>query len=175
MRAEFLLEEFAGARIYFECPEGNHGDRLILHRAKQLLHGRQRVARPGQADLILLNGGGFMSPLWSGWQRLRHYSRKYPDVPLAIWPSSYQAPARPLSYYLADRKASLWLWAREPLSLHWLQEQCWPCQHRLFCDHDLALGLDGDPLLASLSSLPRRHCLVVERDDAEGPTGRTRP
>lgn len=175
--AEFL-ETLRGRRVYFDALHGNHGDRLLSVAAHALLTKApvNLVATPQSSDFILVNGGGSMADGWFGLERLAFYCRDFPGHELAVLPSSYYLQRTRLPDIVGHRTAPLWLWARERASLNVLAGAAPEGRTHLRLDHDLAFSLAGTPLVESLRRTPGRNSLlVVERDDWEGPTGRTRP
>jgi exopolysaccharide biosynthesis predicted pyruvyltransferase EpsI len=173
-----LLDQLQGRSVYFDPLHGNHGDRLIALGAERLLQEAdvQRVSGPSQAQVILLNGGGAMTEGWFGLKRLAKYNRSFPHTPLVVWPSSFHFPDTDLASLFAHRRSPAWLWARDRVSLQLLQAVRFPPTVQLGLEHDLALSLRNEPFFESLSSqTARAEVLIVERDDWEGATGRTRP
>lgn len=172
-----MISELKDRRVYFDALHGNHGDRLIVMAAEELLSQvpHQRVETPSQAEVILVNGGGAMVEGWFGLQRLREYNRRFADTPLVVWPSSYHFPTFDLEGTFAQRTSPAWLWAREEASLEQLRQAGLPSTVHLGLEHDLAFGLPVESLFLNLGNLKPRTVLIVERDDWEGPTGRTRP
>lgn len=131
---------------------------------------------PQSADFILINGGGSMADGWFGLERLARYSTAFPCHPLAVLPSSFYLTHTRLADLIGARQAPLWLWARERTSLDVLRDAGLGNDVHLQLDHDLAFSLVQHPLIQELRRTPPQHgVLVVERDDWEGPTGRTRP
>lgn len=171
-----LLSDIAAAGVYFEPLRGNHGDRLLRMAAESLLAQSDvvLVEKASQAQTILLNGGGSMSENWFGLAILEDYSRRYPDTPLVVWPSSWHVSHLRLSELLKPRRAPTTLWARERPSLELLQQARLADNIRVALAPDLALRLKTQPPIQGATVKPS-HILVVERDDWEGPTGRKRP
>lgn len=174
-----FLSTLSGRRVFFDALYGNHGDRLLTIAAEALIAraGIAPVRRVRSAEFILVNGGGGMADGWSGLGRLATYCRSFPAVPLAVLPSSYYFTHSSLSELCDLRRAELWLWARERPSFDLLlQQQARGARFHVGLDHDLAFSLRRHPLVAELRRPAQPgHILVVERDDWEGPTGRTRP
>jgi exopolysaccharide biosynthesis predicted pyruvyltransferase EpsI len=174
-----FLATLRGRRVYFDALHGNHGDRLLTLAAQALLSGAgiEHVRRIRAADFILVNGGGSMADGWFGLARLARYCRSFPGVPLAVLPSSFHFTRSNLSELCAGRQAPMWLWARERPSFDLLlQQRAQGWRFQIGLDHDLAFALQQHPLIEDLALTAQpRHLLVVERDDWEGPTGRSRP
>jgi exopolysaccharide biosynthesis predicted pyruvyltransferase EpsI len=174
-----FLPTLSGRRVFFDALYGNHGDRLLTLAAEALIAraGITPVRTARSAEFILVNGGGGMADGWSGLDRLARYCRSFPAVPLAVLPSSFRFEHSSLSDLCRLRRAELWLWARERPSFDLLRrQQASGCRFHAGLDHDLAFALRRHPLIEELRSVTRPgHVLVVERDDWEGPTGRTRP
>jgi len=174
-----FLSTLGRRRVYFDALYGNHGDRLLTLAAEALIAraGIAPVRSIQSADFILVNGGGGMADGWSGLARLTRYCRSFPEVPLAVLPSSFHFEHSSLTDLCGFRRADLWLWARERPSFDLLlRQQARGCRFHAGLDHDLAFALRRHPLVEELRRVARpSHLLVVERDDWEGPTGRTRP
>jgi exopolysaccharide biosynthesis predicted pyruvyltransferase EpsI len=174
-----FLSTLSGRRVYFDALHGNHGDRLIALAAEALIEraGIAPVRGVRSAEFILVNGGGSMADGWFGLDRLARYCRSFPEVPLAVLPSSFHFEHSSLSELCSLRRAELWLWARERPSFDLLlQQQARGCRFHAGLDHDLAFALRRHPLVEQLRRAAQpRHILVVERDDWEGATGRRRP
>lgn len=173
-----FFETLRGKSVYFDPLHGNHGDHLLSLAAHSLLDNAPftLVPDPQSADLILINGGGSMADGWFGLERLASYSTKFPDRPLAVLPSSFYFTHSSLKELIGPRQAPLCLWARERPSLAALHDVGLGDHVHLQLDHDLAFSLAQHPVIEGLQRTPIQHgVLVVERDDWEGPTGRTRP
>jgi exopolysaccharide biosynthesis predicted pyruvyltransferase EpsI len=174
-----FLSTLSGRRVFFDALYGNHGDRLLTVAAEALIDraGITPVRKVRSAEFILVNGGGGMADGWFGLDRLARYCRSFPAVPLAVLPSSFRFEHSSLSDLCDLRRAELWLWARERPSFELLlRQQARGCRFHAGLDHDLAFALRRHPLIEDLRRAAQpRHILVVERDDWEGPTGRTRP
>ena len=177
MHLKDFLNSLAGQKIFFDPLHGNHGDNLLTLAARFMLKDAAltMVENPQAADIILLNGGGSMVQGWSGLKRLAHYCDRFPEIALAVLPSSFYPDDSRLVEIVRHRKSPLWLWAREESSLELLQSAGLDDGVTLGVDHDLAFFLDHHPLIESLRQTPANDTvLVVERDDWEGPTGRRR-
>ncbi|MSQ98769.1 MAG: hypothetical protein EXR85_05670 [Xanthomonadales bacterium] len=175
--AEFF-ETLRGKNVFFDALHGNHGDRLLSLAAQSLLDSAPFTLAPNlhSADFILINGGGSMADGWFGLERLTRYCTKFPSHPLAVLPSSFYLTKSNLKELIGTRQAPLWLWARERTSLGVLQGAGLGDNVHLQLDHDLAFSLAQHPMIEGLHRTPIQHgVLVIERDDWEGPTGRTRP
>lgn len=173
-----FLHSLAGHRVYLDPLFGNHGDRLIAMGAEHLLDKAliQRVRKPADAEWLLVNGGGGMAEGWRGLDIVRDYSERYPDTPLAVLPSSFLFRQAAPERWFKARRAPLYLWARERPSFELIRNLQPGCEYQACLDHDLAFALADHPVLTGLRGTgPERVLLAVERDDWEGPTGRTRP
>ena len=165
-----FLEKYRGKRIFFEPLWGNNGDTLIklgtlvaLRRAKVV-----QVRRPDEADLILINGSGGMSPLWGGIRVLDAYSKKYPDIPLAVLPSSWNYNKSEMENLFKMRHSPCFLYARERYSYQLLQDLGYIPDVKIGLDHDMAFRLAESELIASLHRVGGlKHNLFVERKDRE--------
>ncbi len=175
--AEFL-QTLRGRNVFFDTLHGNHGDRLLSLATQSLLDEAPFTLAPNpqSADFILINGGGSMADGWFGLEQLARYSAAYPSHPLAVLPSSFHLTHSNLKELIGTRQAPLWLWARERASLDVLRDAGLGDHVHLQLDHDLAFSLAQHSVIEELHRTPIQHgVLVVERDDWEGPTGRTRP
>jgi len=173
-----FLETLRGKQVFFDALHGNHGDRLLSLAAQSLLESAAFTLAPNpqSADFILINGGGSMAEGWFGLERLARYSSAFPGHPLAVLPSSFYLPRTNIADVIGERQAPIWLWAREQPSLNLLRDAGLNDNVHLGLDHDLAFSLARHPLIRELMHTPARNgVLVVERDDWEGPSGRTRP
>lgn len=174
------LSGHTSAAVYFDPLFGNHGDHLIELAAEQLLQdcGIGLVERAEDAELILINGGGGMAGRWPGMEIVLRYSQNHPHIPLAVLPSSFLFAAPQARELFAHRSAPIWLWAREKTSYQLLQSVRFNGDVHIGLDHDLAFGLAGSGWLEEAEQSvqgPGRQLLLVERDDWEGPTDRSRP
>lgn len=175
--SEFLAP-LRGRSVFFDPLHGNHGDHLLRLGARFLLDnaGISLAETPGAADFILINGGGSMADGWFGLEKLARYCSDFPSTPLAVLPSSFHSTPTRLLETIGTRPAPVHLWAREMASLDLLNRAGFPPQVHLYVDHDLAFQLDCHPLVTGLRvNTSEDHVLIVERDDWEGPTGRSRP
>jgi exopolysaccharide biosynthesis predicted pyruvyltransferase EpsI len=173
-----FLGTLRGSRVFFDPLHGNHGDHLLRLAAQSMLKDADLtpVRNPQSSDFILLNGGGSMADGWFGLERLARYSKEFPSHPLAVMPSSFYPTRSSLADITRERKAPMWLWAREQPSLDILEDAGLDDKVSLGLDHDLAFSLDQHPMIRDLKNISEQGlALIVERDDWEGPTGRGRP
>lgn len=172
-----FLGSRAGARVFFEEMDGNHGDRLILLGARLLLD-RVRFEwtdDPARADLIVINGGGSLcAQPWCGdLAQLRGYTQAHPGVEVAVLPSSYYWGDADFAACFRGRTAPTTLFAREKLSLQRLAEADLPEGVSVALDQDLAFHLEGTPLVEDARRVPSEgYILLVERFDEEQATGK---
>lgn len=169
---ERLIRTLETQRIFFEPLWGNNGDKLITMGSLVLLRRCQvrRVRSPKKADIIVINGGGGMRPVFRGVDVLNAYLKKYPGKIVIVLPSSWQFEHGPLDLVLTQREAPVYLYAREPYSYE-LLKTLESDMVRIGLDHDMAFQLIGTLFLERLQrKATNRHILVVERGDVESPT-----
>lgn len=162
--------------MYFIPLGGNNGDHLLALGSRHALAraGIEPAATQEEADAIVVNGGGGITvELWSpGFGSLRRLAGLAPSKPLIVLPSSYLATATDLATCFVDRRAPLWLFARERFSLAFLDRLSFPGETYLGIDHDMAFALRDSEFLADLRARSTaEHLLLVERFDHECSTG----
>jgi exopolysaccharide biosynthesis predicted pyruvyltransferase EpsI len=169
------LSKYRGKSVFFEPLHGNNGDKLIEMGSRELLRkiGVNLVAKPQQAEVIVINGGAGMTDIWvHGFQTLKTYNSLYPNTHLIIFPSSFWFTETDFSSLFSDRVAPAFVYAREPYSLQVLQNLVFPTDVRLGIDHDTAFHLQSSDYLKKLQSkTASKHILIVERNDPESVTG----
>jgi len=170
------LRRWKGQPVWFVRLPGNNGDRLIQlgSRAALSREGIRLTTDPRRAAAIVINGGGAMTEGYRGEEWLVSASRRHPDKPLVVLPSTFQLcqPAR-LFAALQRRPAPTVLFAREETSLRELMAAGVEQVAEIGIDHDMAFSLRGSDFLRALGSRAReRHVLIVERTDHEEFTGR---
>jgi exopolysaccharide biosynthesis predicted pyruvyltransferase EpsI len=171
---ETTLENYRGRKVYFDLLKGNNGDILIELGSRHALErfGITTVDSPRQADLIFINGGGAMTRDWLvGFAALEKYNQSFPDIPLLVFPSTFDINEVDFAHMFTKRRSPAWLYAREKFSLDCLKKVSFPCEVRLGLDHDMAFNLRNTPLLTKLRRTAKEsHILIVERGDREAST-----
>lgn len=175
LRAMEVLGTLLGRRVYFEPLGGNNGDILLEHASRRALSdaGVEATEDEVGADVIVINGGGGMK---DGCRQvlaaLRRHARAQPERELIILPSSFWMREFDLAALLRPRRAPTTIFARERVSLDFLQKLDLPDTCRLGLDCDMALTLRGSEFITSLKSRGgHRHVLIAERSDIESPAG----
>jgi exopolysaccharide biosynthesis predicted pyruvyltransferase EpsI len=162
--------------LYFEELEGNNGDRLIQMGMRELFRqlGIHPVATPGEADCILLNGGGAANDFWpSGTaQVLQSYLKEFPDKKFVVGPSSFHFTRLDFASIVNATKAPLTLFCREHTSLGLLQKMPLGAHVDVQLSPDLAFELrDSDFIAQQMEDLRETHILCAMRKDCEGNAG----
>lgn len=174
-----IMAPYRGRPVFFDPLSGNNGDRLITAGSEEALRTWQvrRVARPAEADLIVVNGGGGMLDYYGPpLAALRSFLERFPSTRVVVLPQSYHFEKVDFAAVFADRRAPVTLFARERYSREWLRKAALPPAVRCELDHDMAFRLRGSTFLADLRSRAReRHVLFVERRDAESMGAGARP
>lgn len=170
------LEPYRNCKCYFEPLEGNHGDQLILLGSNAFLasYNFQFVESPGDAELIVINGGGGMFiDRWSrNLTRWKSYAEGYRSTPIVVLPSSYWFADLDFRGTLIHREAPTTLFCRERGSFGRLNDLNLPSDTQIKLDHDMAFHLANLEPVVSARRVPERDfVLVVERFDDEQGTG----
>ena len=170
------LRDIGPVPTFFEPLEGNNGDRLIQMGARHAFHEAAvpLVDCPEDAEHIVLNGGGAMNDIWQGgFDVLRRYAERFPHKPMTVGPSSYLFHETHLIDVLADREATITMFARDRFSFEALQTQ-------ITADHledivlakladDLAFQLRGSTFVTGLQQQSAaEQVLICLRKDREG-------
>jgi len=168
------LKSLRGHRVYLEPLAGNNGDALILLGMKHLLDkaGLRMVARPEQAQHILINGGGAMNDIWrAGLDVIARYRRRYPSLPVTVGPSSYRFNGIDFGAICDISTVPLFLFARERISGAIIRQEV-PRPHvKVMVSPDLAFELADSDFIRELSSnCNEQHVLIAMRKDIEGAT-----
>jgi exopolysaccharide biosynthesis predicted pyruvyltransferase EpsI len=167
-----LLSEYADARVYFAPLHGNNGDNLIEMGSRELMtrDGVHLVGSPTDADLIVVNGGGWISDLYpAAVQLLSELASTYPGTPLVVLPNTVSLSRTELLKDLfSKRTAPTFVFAREEVSYQALQQAELGKGVELSLDQDMAFHLVGSAWLENCRMMSaQRHALIVERTDAE--------
>jgi exopolysaccharide biosynthesis predicted pyruvyltransferase EpsI len=172
LRVRELLSEYADARVYFAALHGNNGDNLIEMGTRELMSrdGVQLVGSPTDADLIVLNGGGWISDLYpEAVQLLSELASTYAGTPLVVLPNTVTLRRTELLKDLfSKRTAPTFLFAREEISYDALCQADLGRRVELGLDQDMAFHLVGSVWLENCRKMSaQQHALIVERTDAE--------
>jgi len=169
------LERYRGKPVFFEPLYGNNGDKLIQLGSHILLCSLRVIwtRNPKHSNIIVVNGGGAMNDMWRfGLEKLKYYSRRYPDIPLMVLPSSFHFDTTDFASLFQGRTSPIFLYTRERASFKILEGIAFPCETALGLDHDMAFYLCGTAYLQQLQSQKAtEHVLLVERGDLESLTG----
>lgn len=170
-----LLLTFRNQNVFFEPLGGNHGDRLIELGSIETIQSipLKIVNDASKADLIIINGGGGMTPLWKhGLQVLENYLKTFPHTPLIVLPSSWDLTGTNLTTLLRKHKAPVFLYARELYSFALLEKISVKNNLQIGLDHDMAFNIRETLYFRKLSERKaEKHLLIVEREDIESTTG----
>jgi len=171
-----LLKKLREARANFRCAnlEEVYGRRRLVG-LKYLMNiaawkmgidrGFKLLEVPEEADLILFEGGGYMSDLWYGLVLLRQMLREH-ETPIAVAPQSYWFNTTNLMSLFTDERP-IALFCRERYSFDLLSKMRRPRNVRVFLSMDTALYLDRRDLEGFVSPSSDSYDLVCFRDDRE--------
>lgn len=169
-----VLSQYSGAKVFFDELEGNNGDTLItmgsVHEMRKV--GMRFVKQPDLADVIIVNGGGGITDIWShGLRTIKKYNNQYPEIPLIIFPSSFFFKSTNLAALFITRKSPAYIFARERYSLQILQAMDFSEDVSFGLDNDMAFFLEDSKYLSKLKQKVKgKHILIVERNDSETTT-----
>jgi exopolysaccharide biosynthesis predicted pyruvyltransferase EpsI len=166
------LQKYRAKKLFFDPLDfGNNGDKIIELGTRSLFEsiGITPVRKRATADVIVLNGGGAMSDLYTGGiAAVEEANRKYGHIPLIVLPQSYYFERTEFPRLFRGRSAPVTLFARERQSYARLSAMRFPCRMEVTLDHDMALALVGGTFLSRLSETKKdKHVLLVERADIE--------
>ncbi|MCW3992679.1 MAG: polysaccharide pyruvyl transferase family protein [Candidatus Bathyarchaeota archaeon] len=120
---------------------------------------------PGDADLILFDGGGYMNDIWYGLVLLKQVLKRH-RLPIAVGPQSYWFEATDfMSLFADDRPVTLF--CREPYSRDLLSVKPRPPQIEVLMSKDTALYLDQRYLDSLAVPSEETYDLVCFRRDKE--------
>jgi exopolysaccharide biosynthesis predicted pyruvyltransferase EpsI len=120
---------------------------------------------PGDADLILFDGGGYMNDIWYGLVLLKQVLKRH-RLPIAVGPQSYWFEATDfMSLFADDRPVTLF--CREPYSRDLLSVKPRPPQIEVLMSKDTALYLDQRYLDSLAVPSEGTYDLVCFRRDKE--------
>jgi exopolysaccharide biosynthesis predicted pyruvyltransferase EpsI len=120
---------------------------------------------PGDADLILFDGGGYMNDIWYGLVLLKQVLKRH-RLPIAVGPQSYWFEATDfMSLFADDRPVTLF--CREPYSRDLLSVKPRPPQVEVLMSKDTALYLDQRYLDSLAVPSEETYDLVCFRRDKE--------
>jgi len=120
---------------------------------------------PEETDLILFEGGAYMTDLWYGPVLLKQVLRAH-ETPIAIAPQSYWFDKTDLMDLFADGRP-VTLFCRERYSFDLLSGMSPPRNVRLLLSGDTALYLERRDLEAYISPPQGRYDLICFRKDRE--------
>ena len=120
---------------------------------------------PGNTDLILFEGGGYMNDIWYGPVLLRQVLQRH-KKPVAVAPQSYAFRGTDFMGML-PRDRPVTLFSRERYSLEHLSEMPRPANVSLRLSQDTALYLQEGDLAPFVESSSEAHDLVSFRGDKE--------
>lgn len=172
--AEKFLSVLRGSRIFIPHLRGNNGDRLLemAMESQCVDYSLRTVLLPQWAEWICFRGNGAMNDFWcDGLDLLGNLSKRFPDKPIAVLPSSFHFTTTNLGDLLAGRTAPTMLFARERKSFELLSSLDLPGDVSIGLDDDTALRLGNDPVVQRWrkhrETQPKDYVLVVERADLE--------
>ena len=116
-------------------------------------------------DLILFEGGGYMSHLWHGPVLMREAVRLH-DKPIAVAPQSYWFRDGSFMELLQECRFVI-LFCREPYSHRHLKELGLPPSVEVQLAEDTALYLEAEDLKEFIRPMGRRYDLICLRRDRE--------
>jgi exopolysaccharide biosynthesis predicted pyruvyltransferase EpsI len=130
-----------------------------------LERGFQLLEIPGDADLILFEGGGYMNDIWYGPVLLKQVLRRH-SQPVVIAPQSYWFESTDLMGHFTDDR-SVTLFCRERRSQELLQGMPRLPNVDIKTSGDTALYLDADDLRHLIKPAREPHDLICFREDKE--------
>lgn len=124
---------------------------------------------PDETDLILFEGGGYMSDIWYGPTLLRQVMKRNTS-PVAVGPQSYLFTKTRFHQYFEDGRP-VYLFCREEYSLEHLKKKGLPSNVISSVSPELALYLDEEDLREFIESRPGGYELIAMRGDKESALG----
>ncbi|MEN0021399.1 MAG: polysaccharide pyruvyl transferase family protein, partial [Planctomycetota bacterium] len=163
-----------GIPTFFEPLGGNNGDNLIEMGSEHLLEkiGTNRVKTPGEAELLLINGGFAISDIWkAGIEHLSALRREHPDTPMVIAPCSVWFDKTDFAAVLAQGRAPVTIYCREHYSEKILRDVLPADAAEISTSDDLAFELTGSKFLdEQIADRREEHVVYCMRTDKEGTT-----
>ena len=120
---------------------------------------------PEETDLILFDGGGYMSDIWYGPTLLRQLMKRNPE-PIAIGPQSYLFTKTRFHKFFEDDR-SVHLFCREEYSYEHLKKKGLPSNVSISISPELALYLDKEDLKEFIEEREISYELIALRRDKE--------
>jgi exopolysaccharide biosynthesis predicted pyruvyltransferase EpsI len=120
---------------------------------------------PSETELILFEGGGYMSDIWYGPTLLKQIIKQC-NAPVAICPQSYLFTRTRFEEYFKDKRP-VYLFCREKYSFELLSEMNLPNNVYVSVSPELAFYLTRDDLTEFVESRTGDYDLVSFRDDRE--------
>jgi len=130
-----------------------------------LERGFQLLEIPGDADLILFEGGGYMNDIWYGPVLLKQILKRH-DQPVVVAPQSYWFESTDLMGHFTDDRP-VTLFCRERRSLELLQGMPQPPNVDVKISGDTALYLDAEDLRPLIKPALGPYDLICFREDKE--------
>jgi len=132
-------------------------------------HGFKLLELPAKTDLILFEGGGYMSDIWYGPTLLRQVMKRNP-APVAVGPQSYLFTKTRFHQYFEDGRP-VHLFCRENYSLEHLKKKGLPSNVVSLVSPELALYLDDGDLREFIKQRDGGYELIALRNDKESALG----
>jgi exopolysaccharide biosynthesis predicted pyruvyltransferase EpsI len=120
---------------------------------------------PPETELILFEGGGYMSDIWYGPTLLRQVMKRNP-APVAVGPQSYLFNRTRFHQYLEDGRP-VDLFCREEYSLEHLRKKGLPENVSIHLSPELALYLTQEDLADFIEEKTDDYTLIAFRKDKE--------
>ncbi|TFH13970.1 hypothetical protein E4H04_11055 [Candidatus Bathyarchaeota archaeon] len=120
---------------------------------------------PRETELILFEGGGYMSDIWYGPTLLRQVMKR-DKAPVAVGPQSYLFTHTRFHQYFEDGRP-VHLFCREPYSLEHLRKKGLPSNVTISLSPELALYLTPDDLSRFIEPREGGYELIAFRNDKE--------
>ena len=125
----------------------------------------QLLEIPGDADLILFEGGGYMNDIWYGPVLLKQILKRH-DQPVAVAPQSYWFESKEFMGHFTDGRP-VTLFCRERRSLELLQGMPRLPNVDIKTSGDTALYLDAEDLRPLIKPAREPYDLICFRKDKE--------
>ena len=127
--------------------------------------GFKLINLPQETELILFEGGGYMSDIWYGPTLLRQVMKRY-KTPIAVGPQSYLFTRTRFHQYFTDGRP-VHLFCREKYSLEHLEKKVLPENVSLYLSPELALYLKKEDLEEWIEPRTGGYELISFRKDKE--------
>lgn len=133
--------------------------------------GFKLIELPPETELILFEGGGYMSDIWYGPTLLRQVMRRT-SVPVAVGPQSFLFTRTRFNQYFEDGR-TVDLFCREEYSLEHLRKKGLPENVSIHLSPELALYLTQEDLADYIEERIDGYTLIAFRKDKESAIGQT--